>query len=425
MPIHEKHIWILKSHQYLLFIAFYTLFLTSCGENPADYKCDPLTATTQEVVYIQNKIEARIAKKTAPFDKSIKEMAEKTVGTSGAEFQAYASAIDKMALARANVVDALGLKDKLPSNILVSKYQMLMSKYANDTNFHLPTVGRHSSNIDIDKITPEDKKILERIIFLLKQISPKDADDIDYHLSLLKSKKDSVLTELQAAKDLELERQADEAKTKKRIEEESKESERQAIEAQKRFAEEKRIEKERERLKNNNLKIIKSLDFATSKNSSSRLLLNNWQLSIGYILNSAREITPICKIESVVQPAFLTFSYLDYTNVLLSLLKFQDWEQKVKGQDDKSMQKPLASFSLIDYRGANIGTDLIFKSNKNGLIKLIIKGGGWHAEFNPDEIQALINSLPAIQELEAKAEKNLNEKKSAAENNRKIVDELK
>lgn len=388
----------LKLFHYLLLIVFSSQLLNGCGENSADYTCDPLTATTQEVVDMQNKIEARIAKKTAPFDKSIKEMAGKTAGTSGAEFQAYASAIDKLAMARANAVDALGLKEKLPSNILVADFNEIIKK--NKNVFHNGSGG-------VEELNQEDQKSLSVILEKLKIISPESFYEVNKTLDLLsykKRKNESIAS----------------------------------------------VEQKKE--------ILNSFPRIESRIESSAYEIPEWSLHVSYCLvNNSCDFLPVMVIQKsyrvrsrIGDPMLggqiqvkdsLEFELSRSGLILSNFVKFLDWSKKVQDEGGANIEKSISSFTgeLLQIRDdchmqANI--NFLFRSSSEAGIELVVSERDFvHRDsvirnsvscvFKPNDVEQIIKLLKSLPNLKDKAEQALNEKIQKIEKDKDIENKLK
>jgi hypothetical protein len=149
------------------------LCVCSCSKNSNEQEndqqqFDPLTAPIQEVQALQEKIKAKIKSEEAPFNKRIQEISDKMAGTSGEELKAYLRAIADNVLLRDNVT--ADLKARLPSNILLDKYNNLMRGYRNAAPYP-ESINSYLSTNDFNTIT--------QIVNVLNQISPLDAGTIE------------------------------------------------------------------------------------------------------------------------------------------------------------------------------------------------------------------------------------------------------
>ena len=108
------------------------LCLCGCSKNSNEQEndqqqFDPLTAPIQEVQALQEKIKAKIKSEEAPFNKNIQKITDNERGAYGEELKAYLKAVEDNVVLRDNVT--ADLKARLPSNILMGKFESLISKY--------------------------------------------------------------------------------------------------------------------------------------------------------------------------------------------------------------------------------------------------------------------------------------------------------
>lgn len=159
-------------------IALFTLSIAclcvcGCSKNSNEQEndqqqFDPLIAPIQEVQALQEKIKAKIKSEEAPFNKNIQKITDNMPGTHGEELKAYLKAVEDNVVLRDNVT--ADLKARLPSNILLDRYNNLMRSYKSAAPYP-ESINSYLSTNDFNTIN--------QIVNVLNQISPSDADKIE------------------------------------------------------------------------------------------------------------------------------------------------------------------------------------------------------------------------------------------------------
>jgi hypothetical protein len=340
------------------------LCLCGCSKNSNEQEndqqqFDPLTAPIQEVQALQEKIKAKIKSEEAPFNKNIQKITDNERGAYGEELKAYLKAVEDNVVLRDNVT--ADLKARLPSNILMGKFESLISKYR-----PLP------SDYNLQTFT-NDMETFTKIEKILDIISLDDAVKVAVQKSSLE---ESILQ--------------DHAK-------------RQAIALQL------RAQELRERAESilNVLPEIKSPQ------------LGGLQFSIKYRLTEKNEFIPMASLQGI------NFELKNSEIVLSNFVAFAEWIKNAGpveiGWKEKDIGKFNDTFGTARFKGFNDGAELqVLKVNYEPS-----QGGMNEIRFKLSDIENIKQLFAMLPDLTAKAEQELNAKKLAGEKDNKMADELK
>jgi hypothetical protein len=139
----------------MCFLSLGVVYMSFCG--CSERQVDPLTSPIQEVLVLQNKIEAKIKNQEDYYKKKNDELiadmrkAEADHSLSSEEIGTYTQSIQQLAIKEENSIEKI--KEQLPSNMLVNQYNEIIEKY----------LKIYLSLDRIQSVDPDDFDVIKKI----------------------------------------------------------------------------------------------------------------------------------------------------------------------------------------------------------------------------------------------------------------------